>query len=284
VRRSTSWWAGRFRLVRQALTESLLLSAAASLPGVVLAYFGAAALVRIVTSGRMAGPGASLTPRIALQVQPDAQVLLFTATVAVLTGVLFGLAPAWNAFAFVPAHSMRESGGAAETRSRRLFGKSLVVVQVALSVVLLSAAGLFVGHLSNLRNVNLGFQRDSVLLVTLNPEGSGYDRSQLTTLYRELLERLQAIPGVRSVTLSAVSSERSGRCSRRSASTGFSRTRSRSAPMKSACAWRSERPNATSHAWCKQARSVWCARGWPWARRSPSGANGLQQTWSTICL
>ena len=65
-------------------------------------------------------------------------------------------------------------------RSRRLVGKSLVVVQVALSVVLLSAAGLFVGHLSNLRNVNLGFQRDSVLLVTLNPQGSGYDRSQLT--------------------------------------------------------------------------------------------------------
>ena len=67
----------------------------------------------------------------------------------------------------------------------------LVVVQVALSVVLLSAAGLFVGHLSNLRNVNLGFQRDSLLLVTLNPQGSGYDRSQLTAVYRELLEELR---------------------------------------------------------------------------------------------
>src|SRR5438309_4287796 len=74
--------AGRFRLVRQALTESLLLSAAGSLPGVVLAYFGAASLVRIVTSGRMIGPGASLPQRIELQVQPDSQVLLFTATVA----------------------------------------------------------------------------------------------------------------------------------------------------------------------------------------------------------
>ena len=193
--------AGRFRLVRQVLTESLLLSAAGCLPGVVLAYFGVAALVRIVTSGRMI---IGLPQRIEFQVQPDAQVLLFTATVAVLTGVLFGLAPAWSAFAFVPAQSMRESGGAGETRSRRMVGKSLVVVQVALSVVLLSAAALFVGHLSNLRNVNLGFQRDSVLLVTLDPQGSGYNRSQLTTLYRELLERLQAIPGVRSVTLSAV--------------------------------------------------------------------------------
>jgi predicted permease len=193
--------AGRFRLVRQVLTESLLLSAAGSLPGVVLAYLGAAALVRIVTSGRMI---IGLPQRIEFQVQPDAQVLLFTATVAVLTGVLFGLAPAWNAFAFVPAQSMRERGGAGETRSRRLVGKSLVVVQVALSVVLLSAAALFVGHLSNLRNVNLGFQRDSLLLVTLDPQGSGYNRAQLTTLYRELLERLQATPGVRSVALSAV--------------------------------------------------------------------------------
>ena len=192
--------AGRFRLVRQALTESLLLSFAGSLPGVALAYFGVAALVRIVTSGRIIG----LPQRIEFQVQPDAQVLLFTATVAVLTGVLFGLAPAWNAYAFAPAQSMRESAVVGESRSRRLVGKSLVVVQVALSVVLLSAAGLFVGHLSTLRNVNLGFQRGSLLLVTLNPQGSGYDRSQLTARYRELLERLQAIPGVRAATLSAV--------------------------------------------------------------------------------
>jgi predicted permease len=71
-----------------------------------------------------------------------------------------------------------------------------------LSVVLLSAAGLFVRHLSNLRNVDLGFQRDSVLLVTLNPQGSGYNRAQLSLLYKELLGRLEAIPGVRSATLS----------------------------------------------------------------------------------
>src|SRR6266404_2534572 len=82
--------AGRFRLVRQVLTESLLLSAAGSLPGVALAYVGAAALVRIVTSGRMIGPGASLPQRIELQVQPDAELLLSTATVGVLTGVLLG--------------------------------------------------------------------------------------------------------------------------------------------------------------------------------------------------
>jgi len=192
--------AGRFRLVRQVLTESLLLSAAGTLPGIALAYFGVAALVRIVTSGRMIG----LPQRVDFQVQPDVQVLLFTAIVGVVTGVLFGLAPAWSAFAFAPAQSMRESGAAAETRSRRLVGRSLVVVQVALSVVLLSAAALFVAHLSSLRNVNLGFQRESLLLVTLDPQGSGDDRARLVARYRDLLERLQSIPGVRSATVSAV--------------------------------------------------------------------------------
>ena len=190
--------AGRLRLVRQVLTESLLLAAAGGLLGVFLAYFGADALVRIMTSGRpMIG-----FERLEIQVQPDVQVLLFTAGVALITGVLFGLAPAWNAFASAPASSLREIGGAGDTRSRRLFGKSLIVVQVALSVVLLSAAGLFVGHLSNLRNLDLGFDRHSVLLVTLNPQGSGYNRVQLSRLYRDLLQRLQAIPGVRSASLS----------------------------------------------------------------------------------
>ncbi len=192
--------AGRWRVARQVLTESLLLAAAGSLLGAIVAYVGAGAIVRIITSGRMVG----LPRGIDFQVQPDARVLLFTLAVATLTGVLFGLAPAWNAFASAPASSLREIGGAGDTRSRRLFGKSLVVVQVALSVVLLSGAGLFLSHLSNLRNVNLGFQRDSVLLVTLDPSRSGYKPDRLASLYQELLERLQAIPGVRSATLSAV--------------------------------------------------------------------------------
>ena len=134
--------------------------------------------------------------------QPDGHVLLFTAGVALLTGVLFGLAPAWNAFASAPVSALREMGRAGETRSRRLFGKGLVVAQVTLSVVLLSAAGLFVRHLSNLRNLDLGFQRDHVLLVTLDPARSGYSREQLSRPYQELLGRLEAIPGVRSATIS----------------------------------------------------------------------------------
>ena len=193
--------AGRLRLVRQVLTESLLLSAVGGLLGVYLAYFGADALVRILLSGR---GFIGLPQHLEIQVRPDMHVLLFTAGVALLTGLLFGLAPAWNAFASAPAGSLREIGGAEETKSRRLFGKSLVVAQVALSLVLLSAAGLFIRHLSNLRSVDLGFRRDSVLLVALDPARSGYERIQLSNLYRQLLEQLHSIPGVRSATLSAV--------------------------------------------------------------------------------
>jgi putative ABC transport system permease protein len=188
--------AGRFRLMRQVLTESLLLSAAGGLLGTFFAYFGAGALVRIMTSGRVIGPP------INIQVHPDMQVLLFTGGVALLTGVLFGLTPAWSACASGPASSLRDSGRAGETRLRRLFGKSLVVAQVALSVGLLSAAGLFISHLSNLERLDLGFRRDHVLLLTLDPARSGYSPAQLSHAYQELLGHLEAIPGVQSATIS----------------------------------------------------------------------------------
>ena len=188
--------AGRFRLLRQGLTESLLLAASGGLLGILLAYWGTGALVRIMASGR---------ERIELQARPDWVVLLFTAGVALLTGVLFGLAPAWRRVRIaLRRSSLRDAGRAGETRLRRLFGKSLVVTQVAFSVVLLSAASLFVRHLSNLEHVDLGFHRDHVLLVELNPASSGYDRERLSRAYQELLGRLEAIPGVRSATICAI--------------------------------------------------------------------------------
>ncbi len=192
--------AGRFRLVRQVLTESLLLSAAGSLFGIFLAYFGAGALVRIITSGR---PIVGLPPHLEIQVHPDAHVLLFTGGIALLTGVLFGLAPAWGACVSAPASSLREVGRAGQTKFQRLFGRSLVVAQVGLSMVLLSAAGWFIRHLVNLEHVDLGFRRDHLLLVTLDPARSGYNNDQLSRLYQQLLGRLEALPGVRSATLSA---------------------------------------------------------------------------------
>jgi predicted permease len=187
--------AGRFRLLRQGLTESLLLSAAGGVLGILLAYLGTGTLARIIASGR---------ERIELQARPDLVVLLFTAGVALLTGVLFGLAPAWRASGCAPASSLRDTGRAGETRLRRLFGKSLVVAQVALSVVLLSAASLFVRHLSHLEHLDLGFRRDHVLLVSLDPSSSGYDGERLSRVYQELLGRLEAIPGVRSATICAI--------------------------------------------------------------------------------
>jgi predicted permease len=192
--------AGRLRLVRQVLTESLLLAAAGCLPGIVLARVGADALMRVVTSGRMPG----MLARIEIQPQLDLRVLLFTVAVSLATAVLFGLAPALSTWRPAPAASLRATGPAPETRSRRFIGNALVVAQVAQSIVLLTAAGLFVRHMLALRNDGLGFERDSVLLVTLDPAGSGYQANQLAPIYRQLLERLTAIPGVRSATLSAV--------------------------------------------------------------------------------
>ena len=193
--------AGRVRLVRQALTESLLLAAMGGALGVALASLGAGTLVRVVLSGR---EFLRLQQRIEIQVQPDLQVLLFTITIAVLTAVLFGAAPAWHALITAPVSSLRTHGAAAETRSRRLFGKGLVVGQIAWSIVLLSAAGLFAQHLSNLRNQDLGFQRRSLLVVTLDATSSGYPRDQLFIPYQQLLGRLAEIPAVRAVTLSGV--------------------------------------------------------------------------------
>ena len=180
--------ATRFRILCQVLTECLLLSCLGSLLGIFLAYFGAFALVRILTSGR---PIIGLAQPLELSLRPDLRVLLFTAGVALFTGVLFGLGPAWNAFASAPARSL--------ARFRRLFGSSLVVAQVAVSVVLLSAAGLFVRHLSNLQHMDLGFRRDHILLVT--PDRARIQ--QIPAAYRDVLERLERIPGVRSASLSA---------------------------------------------------------------------------------
>jgi putative ABC transport system permease protein len=193
--------AGRFRLMRQVFTESLLLSVVGGLLGIFVAYWGAAGLMRIITSGRRM---VELPPHLAIDVKPDAHVLLFTAGIALFTGLLFGLAPAWSVFVSTPASSLRETGHAGGTRFQRIFGKSLVVAQVAFSVVLLSAAGLFVGHLWNLQHRDLGFRRDHVLLVTLDSRRSELKGEQLSRLYQNLLGRMESIPGVHSATMSTI--------------------------------------------------------------------------------
>jgi predicted permease len=194
--------ASRFRVVRQMLIESLLLSSLGGLVGVFIAYFGAGAFLRMLASGRQI---VGLPSRLDVQVQIDVHVLVFTVGITLLTGVLFGLAPAVHGMAAAPGSLLHSAGRTGEARFRRFFGKSLVAAQVALSVVLLGASGLFIGHLSNLRNIDLGFQRDHVLLVRLDPTSSGYNGSQLSQMYRELLARLEATPGVRSATVCGAS-------------------------------------------------------------------------------
>jgi predicted permease len=194
--------AGRWRLWRQVFAESLLLSGGGAIIGIALAYAGATTLVRVLLSGRqMVRMPAQL--QVYLDVQPDGRVLLFTASVAVVTGVLFGMVPAWNAFASAQISTLRDGGTIGERRSGRLAGRLLVVSQVALSVIILSAAGVLVSHLSNLRNLNLGFDRHSVLLVSFDPSRTGYERLQLSNRYRDLLARFQTMPGVSAATLSA---------------------------------------------------------------------------------
>jgi len=183
----TSLGATRARLMRQVLTESLMLSAAASLLGILLGYLGTATLVRIIASG---------PEQLEIQAGPDLRLMLCTAIVAVLTSVLFGLPPALRA--------VTPQGRYGDTKSQRLFEKGLVTFQVALSVVLLSAAGLFVRHLSSLEHLDLGFERDHLVVMQLDPFDSGLSGERLAGAYRELLARLETIPGVRSATLSAM--------------------------------------------------------------------------------
>ena len=187
--------ASRGQLAKQMLTESILLSLAGALLGILFAYFGTNVLVRIMASSRA-------FEHIEIQVQPDIHLLLFAVGIALLTGLLFGLAPAWQAFRFAPASVLQKSGKGGDTLFWSLFGKGLVTTQVALSIFLVAAAAIFLNHLSRLRNFNLGFRSDHVLLVTVDSTHSGYTQEQLAALYRALLSRLEAIPGVRSASVS----------------------------------------------------------------------------------
>ena len=187
--------ASRGQLVRQTLTESLLLSFAGAISGVVFAYLGTNVLVRIMATGRD-------FEHIDLKVQPDLRMLLFAMGLALVTGLLFGMAPAWQAFRLAPVSDFRQSGKGGDTWLWNLVGKGLVMTQVALSIFLVAAAAIFLSHLSRLRNFDLGFRSDHVLLVSLDSNHSGYKPAQLATLYQTLLPRLKALPGVRSASIS----------------------------------------------------------------------------------
>ena len=189
--------AGRGRLVRQLLTESVLLASMGGLFGLVLAFWSTDVLLAFMSSGR---------EPIHLDVAPDPRVLGFTAAVSLLTGILFGLLPALRSSRLDLTPALKESGGELATsvtsghRSMRLgLGKGLVVTQVALSVLLLIGAGLFVRTLTNLQNINTGFNQRNLLLFGIDPTQDGYQGERLVAFYRELSRRVGRLPGVLSV-------------------------------------------------------------------------------------
>ncbi|MCI0390924.1 MAG: ABC transporter permease [Acidobacteria bacterium] len=186
--------AGRARLIKQLLTESLLLALIGGAAGVLMAGAGTQYLLKLLASGRTS---------VLLDAQPDARALLFTGLLSVLTALLFGLAPALRGSRTDLIPALKEGGRGLEFGgSRQRLSRGLIVAQVALSLALIVGAGLFLRTLRNLHSIDLGFERENALLVALDPSHSGYTQNQTRDLFLGLLERLQAIPGVRSASLS----------------------------------------------------------------------------------
>jgi predicted permease len=179
--------ASRGRLIRQLLTESVL-----------LASIGGAAGILVGRWGQQLLPGA-----LARQAPIDWRLLAFLVSATALAGVVFGLAPALTATRVNVSAALKESSRSVAGARNRL-GKSLLVVQVAVSLVLLVAAGLFLQTLQNLRGVDVGFNPRNLALFRINPRLNGYSDERMNALYAQLLDRLRTVAGVRSVALSHV--------------------------------------------------------------------------------
>ncbi len=189
--------ASRTRLVRQLLTESLLLVSLGGLLGLLIARWSSAFLVSFFAAGQN---------RIFVDLPLDGRVLLFTVAVALLTGLVFGLGPALQATRVDPNPALKDSAGAVtHTRSRLWASKLLIVSQVALSLLLLVGAGLFLRTLHNLNRLDAGFNSEGVLTMRISPPEADYQGPRLLALWQDILRRAEALPGVRSASLSTVS-------------------------------------------------------------------------------
>ena len=187
--------ASRARIVRQLMTESLLLAALGAACGFLLAIWGSKVLVGLLSTSRN---------MLRIGVSPDLRLLAFTMAAAVLTALVFGLAPAIHATRGGLNRALKENHrGAVQGSTRLHFGKLLVSGQVALSFVLLSGAGLFLGTLRNFLSIDPGFSRHNVLLVSATLPSASAPAERIR-MYREILDRLQAVPGVRSAASSVL--------------------------------------------------------------------------------
>ena len=177
--------ATRARLMRQLLTESVLLAGVGGALGVLVGYWGRQLLP---------GPPGQALPM-------DWKVLAFVLAVTLVTGVVFGIAPALRGTGMNVSTALKETSRSV-VGGRNVLSKALLVVQVAISLVLLIGAGLFLQTLQNLRHVDVGFNPQNLLLFRVNPSLNRYDDKKTIALYRDLIERLAAVPGVRAVGLS----------------------------------------------------------------------------------
>jgi predicted permease len=184
--------APRARIIRAGLTESVILAMLGALAGLVLAYFASRAMVLL------AFRGAHFMP---VSASPSLPVLGFTFLVSLATGIIFGVGPAWMASRSDPAQALHGAGRSTRDRSA-LPQKMLVILQAALSLVLLALAGLLTQSLRNLKNQQYGFERSGRILVSLDPRNAGYTQERLPGLYQQIEERFKQMPGVISESLS----------------------------------------------------------------------------------
>ncbi len=188
--------AGRARLIRQLLTESLLLSTIGAALGVLFAQWASRMLVHFLSTSRST---------VVLDLSIDVRVLAFTTAVAVVTGILFGLAPAWQGTRVDPHSAMKANArGVVESHARFGLGKMLVAAQVALSLVLLIGAGLMLQTFAKLATLDTGFDKNQVLLIRLDPRYASVPLDRRLPLYQELQNRLAAVPGVRSASFADI--------------------------------------------------------------------------------
>jgi predicted permease len=188
--------AGRWRIVRQMLTESLVLSLCGGVLGLIFAYWGTSALIAFVAKGE------KFTP---IQALPDWRVLAFSLGVSLLTGVLFGIGPALHVSRMAMESGLNSSVRSAvgnASRGSRMVPQILIAAQVALSLVLLVGAGLFLRTLRNLENRDFGFERSHLLVVNLEPKLANYKSDQLGGFTRRVFDRINALPGVETSAMS----------------------------------------------------------------------------------
>lgn len=179
-----SMGATRMRLIRQLLTESLLLSFLGGAIGILAGHWGK-----------------QLLPGPAARTPMDWRIVAFVVALAFLTGITFGIAPAFRTTRLNVSAALKENSRSV-AGSRSILSKSLLVLQVAISLVLLIGAGLFLGTVRNLRHVNVGFNTQNLLIFRVNPQLNRYDQPRIMSLYEQMMERLGAVPGVRGATLS----------------------------------------------------------------------------------